>query len=114
MGHNVLPAASVRDLLVVCLSFLYCLWFGECQPPETARIARLTAPYLWYCKKLMPLPYSPGFDLINVSPFCSINCFKGVTFLFPDESIQLQPQYSMLYEPFVSLLDNVSHPFIEQ
>ena len=43
MHHNVFPAAAVRDLLVVVfLSFIVCR-FGEYQPPETTRIARLTA-----------------------------------------------------------------------
>jgi hypothetical protein len=43
LAANAPPAAAVRGLLVVCFLFLIVYRFVDCLPPETARIARLTA-----------------------------------------------------------------------
>jgi len=40
---NVAPATAVRILLIVILLSNILCRFGECQPPETARIALFTA-----------------------------------------------------------------------
>jgi hypothetical protein len=43
MQPNAAPAAAVRGLLVVSFLFSIVYRFGECQPQETASIARLPA-----------------------------------------------------------------------